>query len=1410
MPETCDGQKTLVFFVNGKKIEDDAVDPEWTLLTYLRNKLGLVGTKLGCGEGGCGACTVMVSKYDRHADHVRHSSINACLAPVTSVHGMAVTTVEGIGSSRTRLHAVQERIARAHGSQCGFCTPGIVMSMYTLLRNNPLPSMHDLSEYFTGNLCRCTGYRPILEGFRTFTKEAQQEQQPQGCGRKDCCKLNGKPPKGYGSNGYREFNTYHDPHGEPQMNGHARTNGVHPQRTTSDRKTNHIEENGVGENGVGENGVDENGLGGLEDDMEVREVLFDPSLFRPYDPSQEVIFPPELKLSPELDNQFLEIRGPRVTFYRPTTLHHLLAIKRLHPNAKIIVGNTEVGVEVKFKNQLYPVLVNPCSIAELTQIDVDSKGITFGASVTLSRLEETLREFVQDEPEFKCRTFVAILEMLRWFAGKQIRNAAAIGGNIMTGSPISDLNPLLMASGAQLTLRSLEGERVVPMDGSFFTAYRRNIVRPDEVLVSVHIPYTHEDEYLFGYKQARRRDDDIAIVNAGLRVAFHSGTHVVRDLALAFGGMAPTTVMAPKTQEALLGKSWDEDLMDKATPLLLEDLPLAPSAPGGMIQYRRALTLSFFLKFFLSVKGRLNQKLPNVVPPLTASEEAATQVHKEEPFMSTQFIQKVSEHQPAIDPIGRPMAHTTAMQQATGEATYVDDIPRLHNELYGAFVLSTRAHARILAIDESRAMKEAGVERFISARDIPKECNTTSAISKDDEEIFASEKVIFVGQVVGVVLAKDQQTAQRAAKLVQITYEDIKPCIVTIQDAIREKSWWEPTNLKKGNMEAGLKEAAHVIEGELHMGGQEHFYLETNVTLAVPKENNEMEVFGSTQNPSMVQDVTAKALGVPANRVVVRVKRLGGGFGGKETRTIAQSLPITVAAKIVGRPVRNMLDRDEDMLMTGTRHPYFVKWKVGTTDEGLITAVKMEFYSNCGSSLDLSLGVAHRTLFSCDNCYRWPNVDLTIFPCRTNLSSNTAFRGFGGPQGLLACEDMMARIAATLDLSPLQVRERNMYKTGDLTHFNQELTSFTGRRCWDQVLSQSNYHTRRQSVDQFNKSNTYRKRGLAVVPTKFGISFTVLHLNQAGALVLVYRDGSVLLTHGGTEMGQGLHIKMQQVAARVLELPIEAIYINETSTDKVPNTSPTAASASSDLNGMAVLNACKKIKQRLEPFQAANPKGKWRDWVQAAYFARVSLSATGFYKTPNIYPYNFEKNEGTPFSYFCYGAAVSEVEVDCLTGDHKTLRTDIVMDVGDSLNPAIDIGQVEGAFVQGLGLYTLEEHRYSPTGILYTRGPGAYKIPGFQDIPNKFNVALLREATNPHAVFSSKAVGEPPLFLASSVYFAIRDAVSDCRRMRGLDQTFRFDSPATAERIRLACQDDLTSQVPEAEPGSYKPWAVTV
>jgi xanthine dehydrogenase/oxidase len=536
--------------------------------------------------------------------------------------------------------------------------------------------------------------------------------------------------------------------------------------------------------------------------------------------------------------------------------------------------------------------------------------------------------------------------------------------------------------------------------------------------------------------------------------------------------------------------------------------------------------------------------------------------------------------------------------------------------------------------------------------------------------------------------------------------------------------------------------------------------------------------------------------GVSANKIVTRVKRLGGGFGGKETRSIQLAGICAAAAHKTRRPVRCMLNRDEDIITSGQRHPFLCRWKVGVTNQGKIVAFDADVFANAGHTQDLSGAVVERSLSHIDGVYKIPNMHVRGWLCKTNTVSNTAFRGFGGPQGMFMCESMMEEVADHLGMPSDELRTLNMYKPGDKTHFNQELKDFFVPLMYKQVKEESSYMERRKAADEYNKTHKWSKRGLSIIPTKFGISFTALFLNQAGALVHIYHDGSVLVAHGGTEMGQGLHTKMCMIAAQALQVPLSDVHISETGTNTVPNTSSTAASASSDLNGYAIYNACDQINKRLQPYREKMPDASMKELAHAAYFDRINLSANGYYRTPDI-GYVWGENKGQMFYYFTQGVTAAEVQIDTLTGDWTPLRADIKMDVGRSINPAIDYGQIEGAFIQGQGLFTTEEslwHRGS--GQIFTKGPGAYKIPGFRDIPQIFNVSLLKDVQweNLRTIQRSRGVGEPPLFMGSAVFFAIRDALKAARAQWGVTDVLQLQSPATPERIRVSCADPIVER----------------
>ncbi|WP_026439331.1 xanthine dehydrogenase molybdopterin binding subunit [Acidocella facilis] len=751
--------------------------------------------------------------------------------------------------------------------------------------------------------------------------------------------------------------------------------------------------------------------------------------------------------------------------------------------------------------------------------------------------------------------------------------------------------------------------------------------------------------------------------------------------------------------------------------------------------------------------------------------------------------------------VSRPLPHDSAAAQISGTALYADDVPEAANILHGAFGLSTMAHARLTGLDLSAVQSAPGVVAVFSAINIPGK-NDVSPFAGDDR-LFAEDEVVYHGQALFLVVASSHQAARRAAKLGKAAYEPLPP-LLSIAEALAADSLIEPAqSMGRGDVAAALAASPHRLSGRLAMGGQDHFYLEGQIAVATPQEQGGMHVLSSTQHPSEVQHIIARVLGLADAQVTVEVRRMGGGFGGKETQASLFAAGAALAAAAAGRQVKIRADRDDDMVLTGKRHEFETGYEVGFDEEGRIEAVSMELASRCGCSADLSQAINDRAMFHADNCYFYPAVKILSHRAKTHTVSATAFRGFGGPQGMIVAERMLDHIAHALGKDPLSVRLANLYGPGrDLTPYAMQVADNVAPQIIADLVASSDYTARRAAVADWNARHRIIKKGIALTPVKFGISFTTTHLNQGGALVNIYTDGSILLNHGGTEMGQGLMIKVAQVVADVFAVPVAQVRISSTRTDKVPNTSATAASSGSDLNGMAAFNAAAAIRARLVEFAAGHfgveeeavrftPDGvvagaqivSFARLCQLAYLARVSLSATGFYATPAIH-YDRASHTGRPFYYFAYGAAVAEVALDTLTGEHKVLAVDILHDVGKSLNPAIDLGQIEGGFIQGMGWLTTEELVFDADGRLLTHAPSTYKIPTASDRPARMKIELWAPGENAEpTIHRSKAVGEPPFMLANAVFCALTQAVAASVPSGGFPA---LDAPATPERILAA------------------------
>jgi xanthine dehydrogenase large subunit len=1248
----------IVIYLNGKRltVAGDAVFS--SLVEFLRQQ-GLVGTKIGCGEGDCGACTVLAGYPE--AGCIRYRTITSCIQSIYQLDGTHIVTIEGL-SQEGILSPIQQAMVEHQGSQCGFCTPGFVASLTGLFECADRIDEDVVRDSLHGNLCRCTGYEPILEAGLAVDPEKIQ-----------------------------------------------RLASLYPSRA-------------------------------MEDELA---ACF-------------------------LDSILIET-GKRI-FFRPTTLDEAVAFRARHSGAVITAGGTELGVQRNKRGVEPEVLLSLGAISELRTICDDKGVLSVGANVTWAQLEA-----------FAHGKFSEIHALTRRFGSAQIRNAATLVGNIAHGSPVADSLCFLMITLAELELISTRGVRRVAI-ADFYTGYKATVVAPDEIITRVLIPLTKEGngEIVKLYKISKRKEIDVSTFRAGIRIKRYGQR--IESAAIAYAGVGPTVRRLPATEAFLVGRTWSESTFRAAgTRARAEVEPI--SDVRGSRDFRMKLAENILVKFYHDTKG--------AQPPKNGKVRSATTRRTRDTAL----------------PDRKSAAHESARAHVTGKAVYLDDLPQYRNELVVEFLGSPLAHARIVSLNVKEAARIEGIAAVLIAADVPGD-NHFGPIFHD-EEVLALDECHHIGQPI-VVLAGENRTALRAAKAAIKLELDELPAVLSIDHAIAAGHFIGPTRrLGRGDVEAALAQVDHVIEGTFRTGGQEHFYLETQAVLAIPGEEGQMTVHSSTQNPSEVQAVVAHCLGIPQNKVVCVCTRMGGGFGGKESQAAHPAVLAAMVAHKTGRPARLVYPRELDMRVTGKRHPYLSHYRAGFAADGRIEALSLELFSDGGCAADLSPAVMERSMFHVDNAYFIPNFAVSGTVCRTNLPSNTAMRGFGGPQGIAAVENVIEEIAAFLGVDPLEVRRRNCYggPGRDTTHYGQVVANNTLPILLDQLARTADYARRRAEIVRFNETSDTELRGIALTPVKFGISFTRRALNQASALVNVYLDGSIQVSTGGTEMGQGLNTKIRQIVAAEFGLPLESVRVMPASTEKNNNTSPTAASASTDLNGTAALRACEMIKGRLAEFAARHFAAAadeietsasqicfecaavydirrpdirldFRELVKLAYEERVDLGARGFYATPGI-DFNRETGMGNPFLYFTNGAAASEVMIDRLTGELTVTRVDILMDLGQSLNPDIDRGQVIGGFVQGMGWVTTEELLYSETGDLLSNCPNNYKIPTVECMPRVLLVDFLDNPGNPINLLGSKAVGEPPFVLAISVGVAAKSALSSLSPGRSAPVSF----PVTSEEL---------------------------
>ena len=1429
---------SVEFWVNGVRhllVGAERPLPRTTLVDYLR-KVGLKGTKVGCGSGACGACTVMLSRRDVASGRIVHESVNACLVPLLFVDGCHITTVEGVGDT-VQPSLVQRRLAKFNATQCGFCTPGIVMSLHSALCNG-LSTPAQLEGALAGNLCRCTGYRPILDAAKSLSS---------------CCfstSATCASSCGDAAADIEDFGSIQKWQSSVREQASA---GAWKTCTTSDK------------------------LRSCKTEGAAAYPAADITVLRASVPATDLV-----------------VEGPSdgSLWLRPATLHSLMCMRSKHPTALVVAGETDFTVHLRASTNTF---IDISKVPELYVVTVDLAAASpqplfrLGAAVTVSRAIEALESALVSfsalslADNSKVARLTALKDALSRLGTPQNRHAMAAVSHLSA----TDLAPVLLACGAMVfQARDTVG---LPISSYFDTPKAERRGAAGMVLFMTLPAVTLPDnvvEFVCALKAAPRRVGAFGTVSAGMRLQLvaHAAESkwIVRDATLAFGGFSSSgspVVVAKAAQSALVGSSssFKVELFAKVAEGLRFDLEsalkttvrasigiheVAPNVPG-------ALSASLLFRFFIASSEWLEQVVsssslslppppsiddrdrsattamnghgadifgrsaaPGTGPACSAGAQAWSTVEgglqtalggehfRDSNQNSLPWKSEAGPTGPHAPvnlkraPVGEPLVHACANQQTTGEAIFAADVEPPYGCLEAAMVMSPHAHARIVSIDTAKALAIPGVRGYFDHKDLAsRSIKGKGRVEDDQDRVFADGLVTCVATAIGVIVADTAAIARQAASAVEVVYDVLEPCL-SINDAVRMNRFHDYDHcIADGDVETALASAPHRLSGGLCVGAQEHFYMEPHALMAIPGETyGEMEIISCTQCVTKSAKCVAGCLGVPEAKVRCVVKRLGGGFGGKETLSIYRSGAIAVAAAKLKKAVRLVLTREEDMAISGQSHPFDGKWTVGFDDSGKVLACDVMLLNDAGCTSCCSNVVMDRAVAHFANSYHLGAVRVVGRLAWTHLPSNTAFRGFGVPQSALICEDMLEAIAAALCLHPDSVRAVNFLSSGARTHYGQLVEKSHTHRVWKELRSTADVDARRDAIQAFNASHRWRKRGMAVVPTMYGVNFPVKYLNQAGAQVLVYTDGSVYITHAAVEMGQGLNTKVMQVAAQALGVDIADCHIAECSSDRVNNTSPTAASMGADLNGMATLHACEQIRDRLKPIrEELGPDKPFRDVCALAYKRQISLAAYGFYCSPfgGVHRWRQTRagdhlssadrspssnaSRGDIFNYFAFGCAAAEVELDVLTGLFEVVRADLLMDVGDSLNTSIDIGQVEGAFVQGMGRWTTEQIRFNSKGEMTTVNPHTYLIPSAADVPRDFRVTLLGDARNPRAVHSSKAVGEPPFFLSSSVYFALKDAVRAAREEAagaGAEREHvRIDAPLLAHKIRLACND---------------------
>ncbi|KAF8403439.1 hypothetical protein HHK36_011543 [Tetracentron sinense] len=1344
--------KKLVFAVNGQRFELSSLDPSTSLLEFLRSQTRYKGAKLSCGEGGCGACVVLLSKYDPLLEKVEDFTVSSCLTLLCSINGCSITTTEGLGNSKDGFHAIHRRFSGFHASQCGFCTPGMCMSLYSALVNaektrrpDPSPGFSKLTvleaeKAIAGNLCRCTGYRPIADACKSFAADADME----------------------------------------------------------------------------DLGINSFWRKGESNDVKASRLPF-------YTPTEEIFAFPEF-LKWELKSKSL-LDSKQYSWYSPVSveeLQSLLESKESDNGArvKLVVGNTGTGYYKELER--YDKYIDLRHIPELSMIRRDSTGITIGAAVTISKVIRALKE--ENKGKFHSNgelVFKKIADHMDKIASEFIRNSASLGGNLVMAQRNhfpSDIATLLLAAGSLVDIQT--GPKQLTL------TFKEFLERPPcdsrTVLLNVKIPswepvqnVSVETETKLLFKTYRAAPRPLGNALPYLNAAFMAQVSpcktsdgvVLRNIQLAFGAYGTKhAIRAWKVEEFLAGKLFSVGLLSEAIKLLRETV--APEEGTSVPAYRSSLAIGFLFDFFRPLveasaeipNGGLNGYMSALSTKASAPKNNYDHFgHIETPLLSS--AKQVLVVSREYHPVGEPIIKAGAEIQASGEAVYVDDIPSPKDCLHGAFIYSTRPLARVKGIKFKSGSLPDGVTGVISIKDIPKGGENIGARAMfGSEPLFADDITRYAGQPLGFVVADTQKHADMAANSVVVDYdtENLEPPILSVEEAVEMSSFFEvPSFLypkQVGDFSKGMAEADHkIFSVEIKLGSQYYFYMETQTALAVPDEDNCMVVYSSIQCPENAQAVVARCLGVPGHNVRVITRRVGGGFGGKALKSLPVATVCALAAHKLRCPVRTYLNRKTDMIMAGGRHPMKINYSVGFKSNGKITALHIDVLINAGIYEDISPIMPHNMLGALKK-YNWGALSFDIKICKTNHVSKTAMRAPGEVQASFLAETVIEHVASTLSMDVDSVRDKNVHTFKSLKFFYEnsagEPLEYTLPSVLDKLTKSSSFNQRAEVIRRFNCSNKWLKRGISRVPIVHEVT-----LRPTPGKVSILNDGSVVVEVGGIELGQGLWTKVKQMAAFALS-PIQCdesgdlldrVRVIQADTLSLVQGGFTAGSTTSESSCEAVRLCCNALVERLVPLkerlQEHMASITWDFLILQAHLQAVNLSASSYYVP-----------DSSSMQYLNYGAAVSEVEIDLLTGATTILQADIIYDCGQSLNPAVDLGQIEGAFVQGIGFFMLEEYLTNPDGLVVSEGTWTYKIPTIDTIPKKFNVELLNSEHHQKRVLSSKASGEPPLLLAVSVHCATRAAIKEARKdllsMSGSDashSTFQLGVPATMPVVKELC-----------------------